>query len=300
MFREVSDGDSHIARYSVPSGLSSGEAHTRLIRILSAQSIGQYGAPGSGKSSTIQSIAGELGLDVYIITLSRAGLDNDALYELIGGLPKQCIALMEDIDAAFKQGIMRGVPLPPATVPPQTREDVETNLPAREPAPFSPLQDTNGVTLSGLLNALDGIGAQEGRILFATTNNVAALDPALIRPGRLDVHVEFRLASKLQAEQLFKCFYDPSTSTSSASTTCLSSEFAPPNGEKTSLDDLASQFAGVIPDRKLSMASLQGYLMSYKLRPQSAIQGAPHWVEGELGSDSSEDGKDTQRSMAPR
>ena len=60
----------------------------------------QYGAPGCGKSSTIQRIAGELGLDVYIVTLSRSGLDDNALYELIGRLPKRCIALMEDIDAA--------------------------------------------------------------------------------------------------------------------------------------------------------------------------------------------------------
>ena len=161
----------------------------------------QYGAPGCGKSSTIQSIAGELGLDVYIVTLSRSGLDDTALYELIGGLPKRCIALMEDIDAAFKQGIKRGVPLP-------SKDDQDSGPPERSEDP-SPDAGVHGVTLSGLLNALDGIGAQEGRILFATTNNHAALDPALIRPGRMDVHVEFKLASKFQARELFKCFYNP-------------------------------------------------------------------------------------------
>lgn len=44
------------------------------------------------------------------------------------------------------------------------------------------------VTLNRLLNALDGIGAQEGRILFATTDRYSALDPALVRPGRMDLH----------------------------------------------------------------------------------------------------------------
>jgi len=63
------------------------------------------------------------------------------------------------------------------------------------------------VSLSGLLNALDGIGAQEGRILFATTNKYSSLDPALCRPGRMDIHIEFKLASKFQAGQLYRCFY---------------------------------------------------------------------------------------------
>ncbi|KAJ7934868.1 hypothetical protein B0H13DRAFT_1591288 [Mycena leptocephala] len=51
------------------------------------------------------------------------------------------------------------------------------------------------LSMSELLNALDGVGAQEGRILFATTNKYSALDPALCRPGRMDLHIEFKLAS---------------------------------------------------------------------------------------------------------
>ena len=65
------------------------------------------------------------------------------------------------------------------------------------------------MTLSGLLNALDGVGAQEGRILFATTNKYTSLDPALSRPGRMDIHVEFKLASKYQATELYRRFYMP-------------------------------------------------------------------------------------------
>ena len=42
----------------------------------------------------------------------------------------------------------------------------------------------NRVTLSGLLNALDGVASSEGRIVFMPTNYVDRLDPALIRPGR--------------------------------------------------------------------------------------------------------------------
>ena len=55
-------------------------------------------------------MAGELGLDIYVITLSRAGLDDTALNELINQLPQRCVALMEDIDAAFTHGLSRDVP----------------------------------------------------------------------------------------------------------------------------------------------------------------------------------------------
>jgi mitochondrial chaperone BCS1 len=70
-------------------------------------------------------------------------------------------------------------------------------------------EDAYRLSLSGLLNALDGVGAQEGRILFATTNKYSALDPALCRPGRMDLHIEFKNASKYQARELFSRFYLP-------------------------------------------------------------------------------------------
>jgi mitochondrial chaperone BCS1 len=165
----------------------------------------QYGAPGSGKTSLIQSIAGELNLDVYVISLSRAGLDDNSLQELISDLPEQCIALMEDIDAAFHQTLSR-------ELPGEGEESEQTN--SLTPPVAAQERTTSRISLSGLLNALDGVGAQEGRLLFATTNRYEALDPALRRPGRMDVHVEFRLASRYQVGELFKRFYLPTPRTS--------------------------------------------------------------------------------------
>ncbi|TFY58608.1 hypothetical protein EVJ58_g6324 [Rhodofomes roseus] len=252
-----------------------------------------YGAPGSGKSSTIQSIAGALGLDVYIVTLSRAGLDDNSLYELIGGLPKRCIALMEDVDAAFSKGITRSLP---------RSDDSEGDAGATEKPPLMELQDAGArVTLSGLLNALDGIGAQEGRLLFATTNNFSALDPALRRPGRMDVHVEFKLASKYQAKEFFKCFYvpvgrgadiaSPGLGTLEKLLSGVRRPHALPAADDAvkGLEDLAARFAEIIPDRELSMAALQGYLMKYKIRPQDAVDDAPGWVKLELGGEGGEE-----------
>jgi len=106
---------------------------------------------------------------------------------------------MEDIDAAFHHTISRDLP-----------GEGEVSEGTKKPNGSATPQDrSTKISLSGLLNALDGVGAQEGRLLFATTNRYEALDAALRRPGRMDVHVEFKQASKFQVGELFKRFYLP-------------------------------------------------------------------------------------------
>ncbi|KAG5638147.1 hypothetical protein H0H81_001666 [Sphagnurus paluster] len=273
-----------------------------------------YGAPGSGKTSIIHSLAGELGLDVYIVSLSRIGMDDTTLSQLISDLPEKCIALMEDIDAAFTQSVNRDEPSDPQ----------ELSDPSK---PREPHKLGSRVSLSGLLNALDGVGAQEGRILFATTNKYECLDPALCRPGRMDLHIEFKLASKFQARQLYRNFYLPvgeddededdisktddymsaetetliETASESSETSniivpdlphCLTSKRSTissdvvfhqqgPNLSRPQILHLATLFADSIPDRQLSMASLQGYLMGYKTRPHNAVEDIASWVKSE-------------------
>ena len=275
-----------------------------------------YGAPGSGKTSIIHSLAGELGLDIYIISLSKTGLDDSTLNSLISQLPEHCIAIMEDIDAAFTHGLTRdaiGTELedPRARGLQQRSSDDDLGL-SRSRNP-SEAKDSR-ITLSGLLNVLDGVSAQEGRLFFATTNQYHLLDPALIRPGRMDVHVEFRLASQYQARELYKRFYFPDAPdeattdekasndsehvtptmdgpdpTSSISKSVGADEPPKYNGtthsartpklSKKKIEWLAEQFAARIPERELSMASLQGYLMSYKTRPFRAVDDIERWVE---------------------
>ena len=123
---------------------------------------------------------------------------------------------MEDIDAAFHQTLSREF----------SGEGEEPQQPNGLGPPANSQARTSKISLSGLLNALDGVGAQEGRLLFATTNRYEALDPALRRPGRMDVHVEFRLASRCQVGELFKRFYFPTPRTSPATTRLPSSEDA--------------------------------------------------------------------------
>jgi mitochondrial chaperone BCS1 len=66
----------------------------------------------------------------------------------------------------------------------------------------------SAVTFSGFLNALDGVASGEERICFLTTNHLERLDPALIRPGRVDLQQFIGDATPNQARRLFLQFYD--------------------------------------------------------------------------------------------
>ena len=65
----------------------------------------------------------------------------------------------------------------------------------------------SSVTFSGFLNALDGVASGEERIIFMTTNHIDRLDPALIRPGRVDIVELVNNANPSQARKLFAQFY---------------------------------------------------------------------------------------------
>jgi chaperone BCS1 len=138
-----------------------------------------YGPPGSGKSSFIQALAGELDFGVAIINLSERGMQDDKLALLLTKLPRRTILLLEDADAAF-----------------MNRRQTDAD-------------GYNGatVTFSGLLNALDGVAAGEERIAFLTTNHIDRLDEALIRPGRVDMTVRIGWATRHQAAEMWDRFY---------------------------------------------------------------------------------------------
>lgn len=138
-----------------------------------------FGPPGSGKTSFIQALAGELDFSVAMINLSEMGMTDDKLAYLLTKLPKRSLLLLEDADAAFVNRRQR---------------------------------DSDGyngatVTFSGLLNALDGVAAGEERIAFLTTNHIDRLDPALIRPGRVDLMLRIGEATRFQATQMWDRFY---------------------------------------------------------------------------------------------
>lgn len=167
-----------------------------------------YGPPGCGKTSFAQVLATALKLDICILNLAQKELTDNTLASNLREAPENSIILLEDIDAIFVE---------------RTSSSTSTK---------------DGVSFSGLLNAIDGVAAQEGRIFFMTTNHIDKLDPALIRPGRCDVKLEVRNASKMQLEKMFLRFFP---------------------GD----DNNATKFAQTLPGDEISMAQLQGHFLKY-------------------------------------
>lgn len=128
-----------------------------------------HGVPGSGKSSLIHAIAGELMLDIYVVSLSSSWINDSTLTTLMGRVPARCIVLLEDLDAAFTRSTSRD---DDATGSPENKNSSSSNdnnesSNSRRRHKNDHLSDVNTLSLSGLLNALDGVAASEGRILFA-------------------------------------------------------------------------------------------------------------------------------------
>lgn len=121
-----------------------------------------YGPPGCGKTSLAIALASKYNKPIYVINLTSISGDSE-LINIMSKLPQDCILLIEDIDAIKTK-----------------RKDIQTNEHKN--------QIKTNMSLSGLLNAIDGVFSTENRILIMTTNHPELIDPALIRPGRADIH----------------------------------------------------------------------------------------------------------------
>lgn len=175
-----------------------------------------YGPPGTGKSSAVLAIASAMKMDIAILSLANSSLDDDDLCQLLSNCPVNSIVLIEDIDCVFVE-----------------RKATEDKA--------------NKLTFSGLLNAIDGVAAGEGRILFATTNHIERLDPALIRPGRIDRKELIGYADQQQLRRMFVRFFgdsDPS---------------------------MADYFADSLKDLELPMSAVQTFLIKHAESADDAL-----------------------------
>jgi chaperone BCS1 len=150
-----------------------------------------YGPPGTGKTSLVSALAAEFGLSIYVINLTD--FNDRSLMAAVNQVPANSVLLFEDIDC------MRGS---------QAREerrageaDFGTTASAAKDAPM------NGITLSGLLNVLDGFHAPSGVLFVMTTNHVEKLDAALLRPGRIDYKLYLGSATYQQKVELYRRFF---------------------------------------------------------------------------------------------
>jgi chaperone BCS1 len=268
-----------------------------------------YGPPGTGKSSLSFAIAGYFKLKIYIVSLNSPSMNEENLGTLFSELPKQCVVLLEDIDTAGLTHTRKN--------PNETEEEAKplvTTLPATTVInPANPPTNPHGgrISLSALLNILDGVASQEGRVLIMTTNHLEKLDEALIRPGRVDMTIKFDLANTQMITTIFRSIFatlegdipasakvttsitirTPSASLSKTEASLLLLEdekrraeeeaafLARKKREEEKVLKLSEEFANLIPTMTFSPAEIQGYLLKHKRQPELAIQGAEAWVE---------------------
>ncbi|KAK5137793.1 hypothetical protein LTR08_007365 [Meristemomyces frigidus] len=308
-----------------------------------------HGPPGTGKTSLSFALAGIFGLEIYAISLQEPTLTEGDLMQLFNGLPRRCIVLLEDIDAA---GLVRDASddkKPDGKKKKQSKDKQVTDVngvngeakkkekpgiaeSAKKDDEYTLMdlakelkalggqnkggkgvkgnadgQPAASISLSGLLNAIDGVASHEGRVLIMTTNHPENLDAALIRPGRVDRKVEFRLAMKEQIRELFTRMYAASeeapepklginggeTANGSAVKRSIdekksglangnavsSSEDQLSSLSRSGLEELAAAFAAQVPDDTFTPAEVQNLLMRYKTEPRTALMKVHEWMK---------------------
>ncbi|CAL0331882.1 unnamed protein product [Lupinus luteus] len=144
-----------------------------------------YGPPGTGKSSLIAAMANYLKFDVYDLDLNSIN-SNSELMSAMRETSRRSIIVIEDIDCNKEVNTRSNTHREPYAT------DSEDDI-GNAKVDDAKVNDDKGekFTLSGLLNCVDGLWSSYGeeRIMIFTTNHVEKIDPALLRPGRMDMHI---------------------------------------------------------------------------------------------------------------
>lgn len=138
------------------------------------------GKPGNGKTATIIALAGYFNKPIFYMNLNSISTDN-YLDILFNSCQPNSFLVIEDIDGSTTAYRQNG------------KKKDEGSISSK-------------ASFSALLNNLDGINAPTGLCVFITTNHKERLDPALIRPGRIDVHIEFPNANEETARRMIHKF----------------------------------------------------------------------------------------------
>lgn len=202
-----------------------------------------YGPPGCGKTSYITALAGKLNYDICQMNLSDLSLADDRLGHFLNVAPPNSIILLEDIDAAFYD-----------------REDLDSTKIA--------YQGLRKLTLSGILNTIDGVASSEERMLFMTTNYPERLDKALTRPGRVDRKFYIGYASDDQLLRAFDRFYP------------INDAGSGPTGKSfvRAVNSVRRKLKLPKGKLELSMADVQSYFLLHKDKPKDAIKHFDDWL----------------------
>ena len=180
--------------------------------------IALSGPPGTGKTSIIKSIANHLKRHIIVIPLNKIN-NVEELYQIFfestytQDNPKNSIKfedkiiLIEDIDCM-------GDIVKKRKQDSDSESDNEVDIKSVNSKKIKNfLKDNNlssdkTLTLSDILNIIDGINETPGRILIISSNHYEKLDPALVRPGRIDHHIILGNASSETIREIYYNYFN--------------------------------------------------------------------------------------------
>ena len=228
-----------------------------------------------------------------MLSLATPGLSDSTLLDLLNQTPAHMILLLEDIDAVFDVALKNDEEKKKEAAAQQDGEEEQGMMGGmgvmgggfgggrhqRGGFQQDKRQMAGKVLLSfaGILNAVDGVAAQTGRLLFMTTNHKEKLDSALIRPGRIDYQVQFAEATQDQVRALFFNFYKPLEHMGKGDVLEMESvksrleRLAALAVSEKNLSVLGEQFAARVPEGRYTMAQVQGVFMRHREDPVSML-----------------------------
>ncbi|KAG6470940.1 AAA-ATPase At5g57480-like [Zingiber officinale] len=215
-----------------------------------------YGPPGTGKSSMIAAMANYLGYDIYDLELTEVRT-NSELRKLLMKTTSKSIIVIEDIDCSLNLTNRSSKKASPST---DSSSDLSSVVGSEDVG-----AGAKTITLSGLLNFTDGLWSCCGseRIFVFTTNHIEKLDPALVRSGRMDMHIHMSHCSFPALQILMKNY--------------LGFDDGELDG-KTENSDLLRQLEEVIDEAELTPADVSEVLIKNRRREKAAAAAELHDV----------------------
>lgn len=176
------------------------------------------GPPGTGKTSIVKCIANYLNRHIIIIPLNKIGSLDELYHVFFEGTyntnnKKDSISfadkiiLIEDIDCM--DDIVKKRCTDSDSGFSDSEEYTEINSKKKTVSNLKKVleKNKNKLTLSDILNIIDGIVSTPNRILIMTSNHYSKLDPALVRPGRIDYHIEMGNASEDTIKEVYLKYF---------------------------------------------------------------------------------------------
>lgn len=143
-----------------------------------------HGLPGTGKSSTIKALSSHFDKNICIIDITA--MSNLSFEKAMASVPRNSIVLIEDFDSCKAL---------------HSRTDDNGDATTR----FAELTDV--LSLSKVLNVLDGVVSLDDTVVFLTTNHLEKIDPAMVRKGRVDYIYEIPHLEDAEVKEYIKLMY---------------------------------------------------------------------------------------------